>query len=124
MSARNAFIEALQERDVRLAGSSSPTEIADCALMTKLAQSGFGTTLIPASAAAAAPGRRSVPAADSRLRWSLSAATSASRRPTAATTALLRAVTQASAPSPANDTFSLFRHGARLTQLSKKAFFF
>jgi DNA-binding transcriptional LysR family regulator len=80
------------------------TEIGDYALMTKLVQGGFGTALIPASAIAAVPGLRSVPVADPRLRWSLSAAISASRRPTAATTALLRALTQASAPSPANDT--------------------
>ena len=72
------------------------TEIADYALMAKLIQGGFGTTLIPASAIAAAPGLRSVPLADPRLQWNLSAAISASRRPTAATNALLRALTQAS----------------------------
>jgi DNA-binding transcriptional LysR family regulator len=68
-------------------------EIADYTLMTKLVRGGFGTTLIPASAVAAAGGLRSVPVADPRLRWSLSAAISASRHPTAATTALLRALT-------------------------------
>jgi DNA-binding transcriptional LysR family regulator len=72
------------------------TEIADYALMIKLIQGGLGTTLIPASALAAAPGLRSVPLDDPRLRWNLSAAISASRRSTAATSALLRALTQAS----------------------------
>jgi DNA-binding transcriptional LysR family regulator len=72
------------------------TEIADYALMTKLVQGGFGTALIPASAIAAVPTLRSLPVADPRLRWNLSAATSASRRPTQATTALLRALTRAS----------------------------
>jgi DNA-binding transcriptional LysR family regulator len=77
------------------------TEIADYALMAKLIQGGFGSTLIPASAIAAAPGLRSVPVADPRLQWNLSAAVSASRRLTAATTALLRALTQASSPQQA-----------------------
>jgi DNA-binding transcriptional LysR family regulator len=79
------------------------TEIADYALMAKLIRDGFGTTLIPESAVAAVAGLRSVPVADPRLRWSLSAAISASRRPTAATTAVLGALTQASAPSAATD---------------------
>jgi DNA-binding transcriptional LysR family regulator len=77
------------------------TEIADYALMARLIQDGFGTTLIPASAMAAAPGLRAVPLADPRLRWDLSAAISVSRRPTAATSALLRALTQASSPREA-----------------------
>jgi DNA-binding transcriptional LysR family regulator len=72
------------------------TEIADYALMARLILGGFGTTLIPASAIAAAPGLRAVPVADSRLRWNLSAAISASRRLTAASNALLRALTEAS----------------------------
>jgi DNA-binding transcriptional LysR family regulator len=79
------------------------TEIADYALMMKLVESGFGTTLIPASAIAAVPGLRSVPLADPRLRWNLSAAISASRRPAAATAALLRALTQVSSPPRALD---------------------
>jgi DNA-binding transcriptional LysR family regulator len=79
------------------------TEIADYALMAKLIQGGFGTTLIPASAMAAAPGLRAVPLADPRLRWNLSAAVSVSRRPTAATGALLRALTQASSPHQVDD---------------------
>jgi DNA-binding transcriptional LysR family regulator len=79
------------------------TEIADYALMTKLIRGGFGTALIPASAVAAAPGLRSVPVADPRLRWNLSAAISASRRATAATNALLRALTQVSSREQAPD---------------------
>jgi DNA-binding transcriptional LysR family regulator len=79
-------------------GTPEATEIADYALMAKLIEGGFGTTLIPASAIAAASGLRSVPLADPRLRWNLSAAISASRRPAAATNALLRALTQASTP--------------------------
>jgi hypothetical protein len=66
--------------------------------MARLIQGGFGTTLIPASAMAAAPGLRAVPLADPRLRWDLSAAISATRRSTAATGALLRALTRASTP--------------------------
>jgi DNA-binding transcriptional LysR family regulator len=70
-------------------------EIADYALMTKLIQAGFGTTLMPASAIIAGSGLRAVPVDDPRLRWNLSAAVSASRRPTAAATALLGALTRA-----------------------------
>jgi DNA-binding transcriptional LysR family regulator len=84
-----------------LGGAPDSTEIADYALMARLIQGGFGTTLIPASAIAAVPGLRSVPLADPRLRWNLSAAISVSRRPTAATAALLRALTQASGPRQA-----------------------
>jgi DNA-binding transcriptional LysR family regulator len=74
----------------------SAVEIADYALMLKLVQGHFGTTLMPASAIAAGPaGLRAVPVDDARLRWSLSAAVSASRSPTAATTAVLRALSQA-----------------------------
>jgi DNA-binding transcriptional LysR family regulator len=86
-----------------LGDAPGATEIADYALMMKLVESGFGTTLIPASAIAAVPGLRSVPLADPRLQWNLSAAISASRRPTAATTALLRALTQVSTPQQALD---------------------
>jgi DNA-binding transcriptional LysR family regulator len=79
-----------------LGDAPGATEIADYTLMIRLIQAGFGTTLIPASAVTTAPGLRSVPVADPRLRWNLSAAISASRRPTAATSALLRALTEAS----------------------------
>ncbi|HEX3750959.1 MAG TPA: LysR family transcriptional regulator [Streptosporangiaceae bacterium] len=76
----------------------SDIEIADYALMLKLIRDGFGTTLLPASALAAGyPGLRSVPADDPRLAWRLSAAVSASRQATAATEALLTALTQAAA---------------------------
>jgi DNA-binding transcriptional LysR family regulator len=74
-------------------------EIADYALMLKLIQGRFGTTLMPASAVADGPaGLLPVPVDDLRLRWNLSAAISASRQPTAATTAVLRALSQ-SAPA-------------------------
>jgi len=74
----------------------SAIEIADYTLMLKLVQGHFGTTLMPASAIDAGPtGPRSVPVDDARLRWNLSAAVSASRPPTAATTAVLRALSQA-----------------------------
>jgi DNA-binding transcriptional LysR family regulator len=76
-------------------------EIADYALMIKLIQGRFGTTLMPASAVADGPaGLLPVPVDDPRLRWNLSAAISASRRPTAATTAVLRALRQS---APASD---------------------
>jgi DNA-binding transcriptional LysR family regulator len=80
---------------------SSAVEIADYTLMLKLVEGHFGTTLMPASAIAAGPaGPRAVPVDDARLRWSLSAAISASRPRTAATTAVLRALSQAAAPFP------------------------
>jgi DNA-binding transcriptional LysR family regulator len=76
-------------------------EIADYALMLKLIQGRFGTTLMPASALADRhTGLLPVPVADPRLRWNLSAAVSASRQPTAATTAVLRALSQAAQPGP------------------------
>ena len=81
----------------------SAVEIADYALMLKLIQGRFGTTLIPASALANGPaGLLPVPVDDPRLRWNLSAAISAGRQPTAATTAVLRALSQ-SAPASAPD---------------------
>ena len=74
----------------------SAIEIADYTLMLKLVQGHFGTTLMPASAIEAGPtGPRAVPVDDARLRWNLSAAVSASRPPTAATTAVLRALSRA-----------------------------
>jgi DNA-binding transcriptional LysR family regulator len=77
----------------------SAIEIADYTLMLKLVQGHFGTTLMPASAIEAGPtGPRAVPVDDARLRWNLSAAVSASRPPTAATTAVLRALSQAASP--------------------------
>jgi DNA-binding transcriptional LysR family regulator len=77
----------------------STVEIADYALMLKLIQGHFGTTLMPASAVADRPaGLLALPVDDPRLCWSLSAAVSASRPPTAATTAVLRALSQAALP--------------------------
>ena len=77
----------------------SAVEIADYALMLKLIQGHFGTTLMPASAVADRPaGLLALPVDDPRLHWSLSAAVSASRPPTAATTAVLRALSQAALP--------------------------
>jgi DNA-binding transcriptional LysR family regulator len=74
----------------------SGIEIADYALMLKLILGRFGTTLMPASAVADGhPGLLAIPADDPRLRWHLSAAISASRQPTAATTAVLRALNRA-----------------------------
>jgi DNA-binding transcriptional LysR family regulator len=76
----------------------SAIEIADYTLL-KLVQEHFGTTLMPASAIAAGPaGPRAVPVDDARLRWNLSAAISASRPRTAATTAVLRALSRAASP--------------------------
>jgi DNA-binding transcriptional LysR family regulator len=88
----------------------SAIEIADYALMLKLIRGRFGTTLMPASAVADGPagllpvadgpaGLLPVAVDDPGLRWNLSAAISASRQPTAATTAVLRALSQA-APAP------------------------
>ena len=77
----------------------SAIEIADYALMLKLVHRHFGTTLMPASAIAAGyADLRAVPVDDAQLRWSLSAAVSASRPPAAATTAVLRALSQAALP--------------------------
>jgi DNA-binding transcriptional LysR family regulator len=88
--------------DAVLGPSPAAIEIADYALMLKLIRDGFGTTLLPASALSHGhPGLRAVPAGDPRLAWHLSAAISASRQPTAATSALLAALTEAAAGIPA-----------------------
>jgi len=82
-----------------LGAVASAIEIADYALMLKLVQGHFGTTLMPTSAIAAAPaGLRVVRVDDARLRWNLSAAISASRPRSAATTAVLRELSQAAPP--------------------------
>jgi DNA-binding transcriptional LysR family regulator len=84
-----------------LGADPSAIEVADYGLMLKLVQRRFGTTLMPASAIADGhPGLLAVPVDDARLRWNLSAAISASRQPTAATTAMLRALSQAAPPVP------------------------
>ena len=88
--------------DAVLGPSPAAIEIADYALMLKLIRDGFGTTLLPASALSHGhPGLLAVPAGDPRLAWHLSAAISASRQPTAATSALLSALTEAAASLPA-----------------------
>jgi DNA-binding transcriptional LysR family regulator len=75
---------------------ASATEIADYTLMIRLVRERFGTTLMPVSAV---PDRHdgllALPVDDARLRWSLSAAISASRQPTAATATVLHALRQA-----------------------------
>jgi len=64
--------------------------------MLKLVQRRFGTTLMPAAASAAAPADLlAVPVEDARMCWSLSAAISSSRQPTAATSAVLSALGEA-----------------------------
>jgi DNA-binding transcriptional LysR family regulator len=69
--------------------------------MLKLIRDGFGTTLLPASAIRGGhPGLLAVPAGDPRLAWNLSAAISTSRQPTAATRALLSALTEPAAGIP------------------------
>lgn len=78
----------------------SATEIADHALMVKLIRAGFGATLMPASAVTG-DGVCVIPLDAPELTWHLSAAVSARRRPTAATEALLEALTAA-----ANDAAS------------------
>jgi DNA-binding transcriptional LysR family regulator len=84
--------------DAVLGADPSAIEIGDYALMLTLVQSRFGTTLLPASAITRGyPGLVAVAADDPRLAWNLSAAISASRRPTAAATALLSALTQTAA---------------------------
>jgi DNA-binding transcriptional LysR family regulator len=88
--------------DTVLGTSPDAIEIADYALMLKLIRDGFGTTLLPASALRGGhPGLLAVPADDPRLAWHLSAAISAGRQPTAATSALLAALTEAAAGLPA-----------------------
>jgi DNA-binding transcriptional LysR family regulator len=83
-----------------LGADPAAIEIADYGLMLKLVQRRFGTTLMPVSALADGhAGLLALPVDDARLRWSLSAAISASRRPTAATIALLRALSQAALPA-------------------------
>jgi DNA-binding transcriptional LysR family regulator len=87
--------------DAVLGADPSAIEIGDYALMLTLVQSRFGTTLLPASAITRGyPGLVAVAAGDPRLAWNLSAAISASRRPTAAATALLSALTQTAADNP------------------------
>ncbi|MDX6354918.1 MAG: hypothetical protein QOF98_1821 [Streptomyces sp.] len=76
----------------------SATEIADYALMVKLIRAGFGATLMTASAVTG-DGVCVIPLDEPELTWRLSAAVSARRRPTAATEALLEALTAAASSS-------------------------
>ena len=89
--------------DAVLGADPSAIEIIDYPLMFQLVREGFGTTLLPASAITLAdhPGLLAIPTDDPRLAWNLSAAISATRQPTAATTAVLAALTQAAATAPA-----------------------
>jgi DNA-binding transcriptional LysR family regulator len=82
--------------DLVLGPSSSAAEVYDYQLMAKLVQAEFGTTLMPKSGVEARWGLVGVRVNDARMRWSLSAATSAVRRATAATSALLDCLSQAS----------------------------
>ncbi|MFB7493196.1 LysR family transcriptional regulator [Streptomyces sp. NPDC056161] len=77
-----------------LGPADSATEIADYSLMVRLVRTGFGATLMPASAVAG-DGVCVIPVDAPELTWHLSAALSARRRPTAATEALLEALTAA-----------------------------
>lgn len=79
--------------DRMLGPAQSATEVADYGLMAKLVGAGFGTTLLPASAATGGDGLRVIPLDAPDLTWQLSAAVSARRRPTAATEALLDTLT-------------------------------
>ncbi|MFE4368456.1 LysR family transcriptional regulator [Streptomyces sp. NPDC056835] len=71
----------------------SATEVADYGLMNKLVGAGFGTALLPASAATGGDGQLVIPLDAPGLTWQLSVAVSARRRPTAATEAVLDALT-------------------------------
>ena len=82
-----------------LGPAPSAIEIADYSLMFELIRAGFGTTLMPLSAMADGhAGLLALPVDDPRLRWTLSAAISAGRQPTAATSAVLRALSEAASP--------------------------
>jgi DNA-binding transcriptional LysR family regulator len=75
-----------------LGPAQAATEVADYALMAKLVGAGFGTTLMPASAAGTGAGLCVIPLDAPDLTWQLSAAVSSRRRPAAATEALLDAL--------------------------------
>jgi len=82
--------------DLVLGPASSAAEVYDYELMAELVQAEFGTTLMPKSAVEARWGLVGVRVNDARMNWSLSAATSAMRRATAATSALLECLSEAS----------------------------
>jgi DNA-binding transcriptional LysR family regulator len=85
--------------DAVLGATDSAFEVGNYALMARLVQAGFATTLVPASAVSGdmPAALRAVPLEDSRLCWTLSAAVSADRRMTAAAQVLLDALIEASA---------------------------
>jgi DNA-binding transcriptional LysR family regulator len=76
-----------------LGPAQSATEVPDYGLMTKLVGAGFGTALLPASAARGCDGLLAIPLDVPGLMWQLSVALNARRRPTAATEALLDTLT-------------------------------
>jgi DNA-binding transcriptional LysR family regulator len=87
--------------DEALGATESAFEVASYDLMGSLVRAGFATALVPASAMTGImlAGLRTVPAEDSRLRWTLSAVVSADRRMTVATGVLLSALVADSAGS-------------------------
>jgi DNA-binding transcriptional LysR family regulator len=82
--------------DAAFGATQSAFEIANYSLMARLVREGFATTLAPESAISGdmLSGLCAVPVDDPRLRWTLSTAVCTERRMTAATTVLLRALTQ------------------------------
>jgi DNA-binding transcriptional LysR family regulator len=89
--------------DAAFGATQSAFEIANYALMARLVREGFATTLAPESAISGdmLNGLCAIPVDDAGLRWTLSTAVCTERRMTAATTVLLRALTQASRASTA-----------------------
>ena len=84
--------------DAAFGATQSAFEIANYSLMARLVREGFATTLAPESAIIGEMlnGLCAIPVDDARLRWTLSTAVCTERRMTAATTVLLRALTQES----------------------------
>jgi DNA-binding transcriptional LysR family regulator len=81
-------------------------EVADYTLMAKLIRNGFGTALMPASAAQGHRTLIAVAVDDPRMRWSLSAAVSTERRATTAANVVLDALIRAGHGAvPETDTF-------------------
>lgn len=90
---RNVIDQVLGDR-------SQGIEIADYTLMAKLILSGFGTAVMPASAAEGHRGLVTIAIADPRMRWDLSAAVGAERRTTRAATVVLEALLRAGHAAP------------------------
>ena len=84
--------------DAVFGATQSAFEIGDYQMVARLVRAGFATTLVPESAISGEMlnGLCTIRVDDDRLRWSLSAVVSTDRRVTAATTVLLRALTQQS----------------------------